>query len=284
MNSIVEIKNLSKSYGQLKALDNVSLDITPGKIVGLIGSNGSGKSTMLRALTGLIEYDGFISILGNEPKKTRSNLMKDVGVIHDIPVIPPWMKVKQAMEFQSNMHPQFDLEKFKKQLSKTNIELNQKVNTLSKGMKTQLHLAMVLSTESKFLVLDEPTHGLDILFRKQFYNSILEDYFNEERSVFISTHQVEEIKHILSDVVFIRKGKIILSDSIENLHKKYLSIVINEELENKIRKFNPIFEQKVLGRINFILKNVDKSEIEKYGEINTPSISDIFVAIMGDGA
>ena len=281
MNPIVEIKNLSKSYGQLKALDNVNLGINSGRIVGLIGPNGSGKSTMIRALTGLIEYKGSISILGTEPKKSRSDLMKDVGVIHDIPVIPPWMKVKQAMEFQSEIHPQFDLEKFKKQLSKTSIKLNQKVSTLSKGMKTQLHLAMVLSTESKFLVLDEPTHGLDILFRKQFYNSILEDYFNEERSVFISTHQVEEIEHILSDIIFIRKGKIILSESIENLHKKYFSIIVNEEFANEIRKLKPLSEQKVIGRINFLLKDINRNEIEKYGVINTPTISDIFVAMGG---
>jgi len=282
LNPIVEIKNLSKSYGQLKALDNVNLDINPGRIVGLIGPNGSGKSTMLRALTGLIEYKGSISILGNEPKINRNELMKKVGVIHDIPVIPPWMKVKQAMEFQSDIHPNFNREKCENQLSKTTIKFNQKINTLSKGMKTQLHLAMVLSTDSNFLVLDEPTHGLDILFRKQFYNSILEDYFNDERSVFISTHQVEEIEHILSDVVFIRKGKIILSDTIENLHQKYFSISANEENAIEIRKFNPISEQKILGSINFLLKDTKKSEIEKFGKINTPTISDIFVAIMGE--
>lgn len=282
MNPTIEIKDLSKSYGQLKALKNVNVQINPGRIVGLIGPNGSGKSTMLRALTGLIDYEGSISVLGKEPKESRSNLMEDVGVIHDVPVIPPWMTVKEAMTFQSEIHPQFNIEKFEQQLSKTNIRKKQKVNTLSKGMKTQLHLAMVLATDSKLLILDEPTHGLDILFRKQFYNSILEDYYNEIRSVFISTHQVEEIEHILSDVIFLKQGQIILEDSIENLHQKYFSISVQEEYSEEIRKFNPISEQKVLGRINFLMKDIDKSQIEQFGQIHTPTISDIFVAIMGE--
>jgi len=282
VNPIVEIQNLNKLFGQLKALNQINLTINPGKIVGLIGPNGSGKTTMLRALTGLIEYEGNISIFGRETKLSRAELMKSIGIIHDVPVIPPWMKVRQALEFQHQINTKFDIEKCNEQLSKTNIRLNQKVGTLSKGMKTQLHLALVLSTDTQFLVLDEPTHGLDILFRKQFYNSILEDYFNETRSVFISTHQVEEIEHILSDVIFIRKGEIILSDSIENLHQKYSSISVNEKNANDIRKLNPLSEQKILGSIYFLLKNIEQSKIDKYGQISKPSISDIFVAIMGE--
>lgn len=281
MNPIVEIQNLNKSFGKLKALNQINLTINPGKIVGLIGPNGSGKTTMLRALTGLIEYEGNISILGHEPKLFRAELMKNVGVIHDIPVIPQWMKVWQALEFQRQFNTNFNIEKCNEQLSKTNIKNNQKVGTLSKGMKTQLHLAMVLSTDTQFLVLDEPTHGLDILFRKQFYNSILEEYFNETRSIFISTHQIEEIEHILSDVIFIRKGEIILLDSLENLNQKYSSISVNEKNANDIRKLNPLSEQKILGSINFLLKDIEKSKIDKYGQISKPSISDIFVAIMG---
>jgi len=281
VNPIVEIQNLNKSFGKLKALNQINLTINPGKIVGLIGPNGSGKTTMLRALTGLIEYEGNISILGHEPKLFRAELMKNVGVIHDIPVIPQWMKVWQALEFQRQFNTNFNIEKCNEQLSKTNIKNNQKVGTLSKGMKTQLHLAMVLSTDTQFLVLDEPTHGLDILFRKQFYNSILEEYFNETRSIFISTHQIEEIEHILSDVIFIRKGEIILLDSLENLNQKYSSISVNEKNANDIRKLNPLSEQKILGSINFLLKDIEKSKIDKYGQISKPSISDIFVAIMG---
>jgi len=282
VNPIVEIQNLNKSFGKLKALNQINLTINPGKIVGLIGPNGSGKTTMLRALTGLIEYEGNISILGQEPKLFRAELMKNVGVIHDIPVIPQWMKVWQALEFQRQFNTNFNIEKCNEQLSKTNIKNNQKVGTLSKGMKTQLHLAMVLSTDTQFLVLDEPTHGLDILFRKQFYNSILEEYFNETRSIFISTHQIEEIEHILSDVIFIRKGEIILLDSLENLNQKYSSISVNEKNANDIRKLNPLSEQKILGSINFLLKDIEKSKIDKYGQISKPSISDIFVAIMGE--
>lgn len=282
MNPIVEIQNLNKSFGKLKALNQINLTINPGKIVGLIGPNGSGKTTMLRALTGLIEYEGNISILGQEPKLFRAELMKNVGVIHDIPVIPQWMKVWQTLEFQRQFNTKFNIEKCNEQLSKTNIKNNQKVGTLSKGMKTQLHLAMVLSTDTQFLVLDEPTHGLDILFRKQFYNSILEEYFNETRSIFISTHQIEEIEHILSDVIFIRKGEIILLDSLENLNQKYSSISVNEKNANDIRKLNPLSEQKILGSINFLLKDIEKSKIDKYGQISKPSISDIFVAIMGE--
>ncbi|MBC8214521.1 MAG: ABC transporter ATP-binding protein [Candidatus Marinimicrobia bacterium] len=281
MESLISIKNVNKHYGTTQALSDVNIEIPSGKIVGLVGPNGAGKTTLLRAMTGLIQCEGSISILNNDPYKNRPELMLNTGVIHDISVLPPWMSVSQVIRFQQDVHPQFDIKKCDKLLEKTVIKKTQKVKQLSKGMKTQLHLALVLATDSRLLILDEPTHGLDILFRKQLYASVLEDYFEHNKSIVISTHQVEEVEHILSDVIFIKDGKVLMKESMENLEKRFMQISVPEEYAEEMRKFNPLLEQSFFGKKLFLLEKVNRANIEQYGEIKTPSIADIFVAMMG---
>ncbi|MFQ6677370.1 MAG: ABC transporter ATP-binding protein [Fidelibacterota bacterium] len=281
MNHLVELKNVNKRFGSTKALDDISLKIPGGRIVGLVGPNGAGKTTMLRALTGLISYDGEISILGVEPKKDRPKLMEKTGVIHDIPVLPPWMTVNQVLKFQENIHPGFHLSQCEKMLESTEITFNKKIKHLSKGMKTQLHLAIVLSSDTQLLILDEPTHGLDILFRKRLYSSVLEDYFDETKSVLISTHQVEEVEHILTDVIFINHGKIILYESMERLSEKYVLLTVADAEAEKVRKMNPLTENYLLGKRTFLLDTPDRKIIEELGKVSPPTVVDIFMAIMG---
>ncbi len=281
MNSLVQLKNVSKRFGTTKALNSISLDIPKGRIVGLVGPNGAGKTTMLRALTGLIDYEGEISILGVEPKNDRPKLMEKTGVIHDIAVLPPWMTVKQILSFQKEIHPYFHRDRCEIMLESTEITLDKKVKYLSKGMKTQLHLSLVLSTDTNLLILDEPTHGLDILFRKRLYSSVLEDYFDESKSVLISTHQVEEVEHILTDVIFINHGEIILYESLEHLNEKYALLTVAESDAEKVREMNPLTENSLLGTRIFMLEKPDMEKIEALGKVSAPSVVDIFMAIMG---
>lgn len=281
MNSLVQLNNVNKQYGSTRALDGVTLEIPAGRIVGLVGPNGAGKTTMLRALTGLIDYEGDISILGVEPKNDRPQLMNKTGVIHDIPVLPPWMTVAQVLQFQGEIHTGFHRDQCKAMLKTTEITFDKKIKHLSKGMKTQLHLAVVLSTDTQLLILDEPTHGLDILFRKRLYTAVLEDYFDETKSVLISTHQVEEVEHILTDVIFINHGKVVTYESMETLNEKYVLLTVNKEEAEKAQEFNPLTENSMLGKKIFLLKNPDRGKIEKLGEISTPSVSDIFMGLMG---
>ena len=285
MSALIELKNISKSYGDLKALDNVSLEIAPGRIVGLVGPNGAGKTTLLRALTGELDYNGEAKVLGYEPRSQRAELMLETGVIHDISVLPSWMKVKELLDFMHGIHPGFDRNKAESFLKTTTIPMVKKIKSLSKGMKTQLHLAITLATESKLLILDEPTHGLDILFRKQLYSSVLEDYFDEEKSLLISTHQIEEVEHILSDVIFINKGKILLYASIEELGERFTQLTIPSDQADELRAdLKPMSEYGILGRRVFLLENADTKALVKMGDIQTPSVADIFVALMGGEA
>jgi len=281
---LINIQHLSKSYGSTKALDDVNLTIPAGRIVGLVGPNGSGKTTMLRAMTGLISYEGNISILGVEPKDNRAELMRSTGVIHDISVLPPWMTIRQALTFQSGIHSGFNRERCIKLLQKTSIQLDSKVKQLSKGMKTQLHLAMVLATDTRLLILDEPTHGLDILFRKELYSNVLEDYFDSEKSIVISTHQVEEVEHILSDVIFIKSGQIFMYESMENLRQRFCQVSVPEEAVERIRSFKPLLETAIFGKTVFLLEDADRGELAKLGDVRTPSVVDIFIAVMGGAA
>ncbi len=284
MDALIHMENVRKRYGSTVALDGVSLDIPPGKIVGLVGPNGAGKTTLLRALTGLISYQGSIEVLGMEPNAKRAALMKRTGVIHDVSVLPPWMRVFQLLEFQESMHPRFSRSRCEKLLTETDIKSRRKIKHLSKGMKTQLHLSLMLATDTDILILDEPTHGLDILFRKRFYNSVLDDYFDQEKSIIVSTHQIEEVEHILSDVIFIRHGKTLLYDSIENLNKRYLQIVVPERNTEILRQYNPLAESTRIGRREFLLEGVNPAEVNEYGEVSKPSLADIFVALMGGEA
>ena len=281
MNNLVALKNLNKSYGQTKALSDINLNIEAGKIVGLIGPNGSGKTTLLRAITGLIEYDGSIQVMGVEPKTSRANLMENTSVIHDISVLPPWMKIRDVVRFQSGIQPAFNPEKCNKHIEKTSIKLDSKVKHLSKGMKTQLHLALVLATDTQLLILDEPTHGLDILFRKELYSNVLEEYFDQTKSVILSTHQVEEVEHILTDVIFIKEGSVILYEKAETLKNEYYQMITSEKHAEKARQLNPLTEQIFFGKHVFLIKGGDKELLKNYGEISNPSIADIFVAVMG---
>ncbi len=281
MNNLVQLNNVNKQYGNTKALDGVTLNIPEGRIVGLVGPNGAGKTTLLRSLTGLIEYDGKISILGTEPKSDRPQLMNKTGVIHDIAILPPWMTVKQVLSFQGMVHPGFHRDQCEEMIKTTDITFNKKVKHLSKGMKTQLHLAIVLSTDTQLLILDEPTHGLDIIFRKRLYSSVLEDYFDDTKSVLISTHQVEEVEHILTDVIFIDHGKIILYESMEKLLEKFVLLTVNKDHEETVLKMNPLTKNRLLGKTVFLLENPNQTEIEKLGEVSTPSVSDIFMGLIG---
>lgn len=281
MSDLIQLKNVGKRYKSIKALDEVSLSIPEGRIVGLIGPNGAGKTTLLQAMTGLIDYTGDISILGIEPKLNRAALMEKAGVIHDIAILPPWMTVKQVLSFQRDINPGFHHDKCLKILESTEITMNKKVKHLSKGMKTQLNLSLVLSTDTKLLILDEPTHGLDILFRKRLYSSILEDFFDESKSILISTHQVEEVEHILTDVIFINKGRVILYESMEDLLNRYTLLTIPKSKVEEVRKLNPLAESSLLGQKVFLLENIDRKEIEGIGKISAPTIADIFVASVG---
>jgi len=282
---LIELKNITKTYGELHALDAVSLNIPAGRIVGLVGPNGAGKTTLLRALTGALDYQGEAKVLGLEPRDKRAELMLQTGVIHDIAVLPSWMKVKDLLSFMEGIHPGFKRSKAAAFLKTTTIPIDKKIKTLSKGMKTQLHLAVTLACDTKLLILDEPTHGLDILFRKQLYTSVLEDYFDEEKTLLISTHQIEEVEHILSDVIFINQGKVLLYASIEDLAQRFTQLTIPADQADDLReKLNPISEYNLLGRKVFLLENTDAKTLVNLGDLQTPSVADIFVALMGGEA
>jgi len=285
MQSLIEMNNVTKTYGDLRALDGVSFQIPPGRIVGLVGPNGAGKTTLLRALTGELDYQGDVKVLGKEPRSQRAELMLETGVIHDVAVLPSWMKVGELLNFMEGIHPGFVRERAESFLSRTTIPMGQKIKSLSKGMKTQLHLAITLATNTKLMLLDEPTHGLDILFRKQLYSSVLEDYFDEEKSLLISTHQIEEVEHILSDVIFINKGKVLLYASIEELSQRYAQLTVTADKADDLRaELAPITEYGILGRRVFLLEGKTPDQLKKHGDIQTPSVADIFVALMGGEA
>lgn len=285
MKSLIATRNLTKRYGDIQAVAGVNLEIPAGRIVGLVGPNGAGKTTLLRALTGQIEYDGEIQILDREPYSQRPALMMETGVIHDVAVLPEWMRVTQLLDFMTSIHPGFDEKCALSYLERTTIPLNQKIRNLSKGMKTQLHLSLVLATNSRLLILDEPSHGLDILFRKQLYSSVLEDYFDEEKSILISTHQIEEVEHILSDVIFIKEGQIKLYASMEELDQRFTQITIPRDREEDfLKEFKVLTGYGLLGRKVFLVEAGDRDELAKWGDVQAPSVADIFVAIMGDPA
>jgi ABC-2 type transport system ATP-binding protein len=284
MEALIRIQDVNKRYGSTQALRDVTLDIPPGRIVGLVGPNGAGKTTLLRAVTGGIDYQGLISVLGLEPRKQRDKLMAFTGVIHDVAVLPPWMKVREVLDYMEGVHPHFDRQRCEGFLSTTAIELRKKVKHLSKGMKTQLNLSLLLSTETRILILDEPTHGLDILFRKRLYTSVLEDYFDGEKSILISTHQVEEVEHILSDVVFIRDGEILLYSSMDEFRERFVQVVIAADKAEEARKFGPLNEYTLFGRKILLFSDVDRDALKSLGEVQVPSVADVFVALMGGEA
>jgi ABC-2 type transport system ATP-binding protein len=279
----IEARGLRKAYGTTVALDGVDLTVGEGRILGLIGPNGAGKTTALNALLGLTPCDGELKVLGRDPWKQRDQLMRDVCFIADVAVLPRWIKVSQAVDYVGGVHPGFDRAKAEGFLAKTSIPREKKVGKLSKGMVAQLHLALVMAIDAKLLVLDEPTLGLDILFRKQFYDSLLNDYFDGKRTILITTHQVEEIQHVLTDVTFINRGRIALNTSMEDLEGRYAEVMVMPEQAPAARALGPLHERQVFGRSILLYADADRRLLSELGEVRTPSIADVFVALIGGG-
>ncbi len=283
MNYVIEAQGLTKRYNSTIAVDNIDLQIPAGRIVGLIGPNGAGKTSALKAILGLANYEGDLNVLGKSPSKDRAALMEEVCFIADVAVLPRWIRVWQLIELTEHIHPKFSREKCLRYLGSTKVTLDHKVKQLSKGMVAQLHLAIVMSIDVKLLVLDEPTLGLDILFRKQFYTNLLNDYFDEERTILITTHQVEEIEHILSDLIFIKDGRIALNSSMDEVQQEYIELMVPPDHAAQAREFKPINERELFGRHIFLFKNANREEIKALGDIRTPGVADLFVAIMNGG-
>ncbi|MCZ6912947.1 MAG: ABC transporter ATP-binding protein [Proteobacteria bacterium] len=278
MSSLVSARNVSKSFGAVHAVDHVSFEIEKGRITGLIGPNGAGKTTLLKALLGLTDCDGELSVLGLDPFKQRKQLMQNICFIADVAVLPRWICVYQLLDFVAATHPNFSRERAEKLLTKTKIMKKSKIRQLSKGMVTQLHLAIIMAVDAKLLVLDEPTLGLDILFRKEFYNNLLSDYFDEERTILITTHQVEEIENLLTDIMFINDGKILLDTSMDRLREKYVQLLTSGESAVKAKGLAPMFESEMFGKSVMLFEGVGREHLEGLGELSTPSVADLFVA------
>jgi len=278
----IEARGLRKAFGTTIALDGVNLRVEEGRILGLIGPNGAGKTTALNAILGLTAYQGELNVLGRDPWSQRDQLMRDVCFIADVAVLPRWMRVSQALDYVAGVHPRFDRAKAESFLAKTTIGRTSKIRTLSKGMVTQLHLALVMAIDAKLLVLDEPTLGLDILFRKQFYDSLLNDYFDRSRTILVTTHQVEEIQNVLTDVMFINRGRIVFDSSMDQLESRYSEVLVHPEQLAAARALKPIYERQGLGRSILLFDQVDRQQLGAFGEAHTPSIADLFVAIMSN--
>jgi ABC-2 type transport system ATP-binding protein len=280
----IEARGLRKAYGTTIALDGIDLRVEEGRILGLIGPNGAGKTTALDAILGLISYEGELKVLGRNPWTERQLLMRDVCFIADVAVMPRWMKVWQALDYVAGVHPRFDRAKAEAFLDRTTIKRSSKVRHLSKGMVAQLHLALVMAIDARLLVLDEPTLGLDILFRKQFYESLLNDYFDRTRTIVVTTHQVDEIQDVLTDLVFIDRGRIALQCSMEEFEGRYLEVLVNPEQLSAARALRPMHERPVFGRSVLLFDGVERAQLTALGDVRRPSIADLFVAMLGDKA
>ncbi|NCT68055.1 MAG: ABC transporter ATP-binding protein [Rhodanobacteraceae bacterium] len=280
MSAIVRARNLSKTYGTTKALDGVSFDIESGRIVGLIGPNGAGKTTALKAILGLTAFDGELSVLGLDPRTQRAALMEQVCFIADVAVLPRWLRVREAVEFVAGVHPRFSREKCEAFLAHTKIAPGMRVRELSKGMIVQLHLALVMAIDARLLVLDEPTLGLDILYRKSFYESLLSDYFDENKTIIVTTHQVEEVEHILTDLMFIQNGHLVLAATMDEVGERYAEVMVNPDRAEAARALNPLNERQIFGKSIFLYDGVDRARLAQLGELHKPSVADLFVATM----
>jgi len=287
--TVIEARGLRKVFGATVALDSVNLRVEEGRILGLIGPNGAGKSTALNAILGLTQYQGELRVLGRDPWSERDQLMCDVCFIADVAVLPRWMRVSQALDYVAGVHPRFDRAKAEGFLAKTDIKRASKIRELSKGMVTQLHLALVMAIDARLLVLDEPTLGLDLLYRKQFYDSLLNDYFDRSRTIVVTTHQVEDVQHVLTDLMFINRGRIVLNCSMEEFESRYLEVTVHPERVTAARVLKPIHERQALGRSILLFdavadQKLDRQQLAVLGDVRTPSIADLFVAVMGDHA
>jgi ABC-2 type transport system ATP-binding protein len=280
----IEAHGLRKAFGKTIALDGIDLRVEEGRILGLIGPNGAGKTTALNAFLGLTPYQGELRVLGRDPWGERDQLMRDVCFIADVAVLPRWLRVSQALDYVAGVHPRFDRTKAEGFLAKTSIQRASKVRELSKGMVVQLHLALVMAIDARLLVLDEPTLGLDILYRKQFYDSLLHDYFDRSRTIVVTTHQVEEIQQVLTDVMFINRGRIVFNCSMDEFESRYLELMVHPEQLAAARALKPIQERQVFGRSILLFDRVDRQQLAPLGEVRTPSIADLFVAVLGSQA
>jgi ABC-2 type transport system ATP-binding protein len=280
----IEARGLRKAFGTTIALDGVDLHVEEGRILGLIGPNGAGKTTALNAVLGLTSFQGELRVLGLDPWSERDRLVRDVCFIADVAVLPRWLRVSQALDYVAGVHPRFDRAKAEGFLAKTTIKRTSKIRELSKGMVAQLHLALVMAIDAKLLVLDEPTLGLDILYRKQFYDSLLNDYFDRSRTIVVTTHQVEEIQEVLTDLMFINRGRIVLSCSMEEFELRYAEAMVKPEHVAAARALQPIHERQVFGRSILLFDRVDRQQLAALGEVRTPSIADLFVAVMGNNS
>ena len=280
MPELLRLERVSRHFSGLQALRDVTLSVDRGEVLGLIGPNGAGKTTALKAILGLATFEGKLSVLGFDPYRERDKLMEQVCFIADVAVLPRWIKVWQVIDVVEGLHPSFNREKCMASLGQTKISQNQKVKQLSKGMVAQLHLALVMAIDVKLLVLDEPTLGLDILYRKQFYTNLLNDYFDEERTIVITTHQVEEVEHILTDLLFIQDGKIVLDSTMEDVRNKYAELMTTPDNVEAARQLGPKAEHVVFGKHIFLYENVSRDHLHALGEVRTPSVADLFVATM----
>ncbi len=282
MNTEVVIKatNISKKYDESYALDGIDIEVGKGQIMGLIGPNGAGKSTFLQSVLGLLKTEGNLEVLGLDPRKDRHKLLKDVCSITDVAVLPKWMTVDQLLSYMDGVHPSFDINKCKSILSRTNIKLPSKIKVLSRGMVVQLHLSLVMAINAKILILDEPTLGLDLVYRKDFYSQLIEDYYEGNKTILISTHQVEEIEGVLSDAVFMNQGRIVMKDSIESINKKYLELRPDQQSLEDAKDLEPLHQRTELGREVMLFENIGKEKLEFFGEVRPPVIADLFMAIM----
>jgi len=276
----IEAHGLRKVFGTTVALDGINLRVEEGRILGIIGPNGAGKTTALNAILGLTSYEGQLTVLGRDPWNARDQLMRDVSFIADVAVLPRWIRVTQLLDYVAGVHPKFDRAKAEGFLAKTTIKRTSKVRQLSKGMVAQLHLAVVMAIDAKLLVLDEPTLGLDILYRKQFYDSLLNDYFDKTRTIVVTTHQVEEVQDVLTDLMFIDRGRIVLECSMEEFESRYLEVMVNPEHVAAARALKPIHERSVFGRSVMLFDGANREQVAALGEVRRPSIADLFVAVM----
>ena len=278
MTSLVSAQGVSKRYGDIHAVDNVSFEIEKGKIMGLIGPNGAGKTTLLKALLGLTDCEGQLSVLGLDPFRQRKELMQNICFIADVAVLPRWIRVSQLLDFIEQTHPNFSRDRAEELLARTKIRRTSKVRELSKGMVTQLHLSIITAIDAKLLILDEPTLGLDIIFRKEFYGNLLNDYFDGERTILITTHQVEEIENLLTDIMFINDGQILLNASMEALPDSYVELVTSGDNADSARNLGPIYERDLFGKKVMTFEEVAREKLAGFGEMHTPSVADLFVA------
>lgn len=280
MSAMITISGLCKSYSSKTVLNDINLSLGAGQILGLVGPNGAGKTTCLQALLGLTQYSGKIDVLGYDPSKNREKMLEDVAYIADVAVLPKWIKVEQVLTYVQGVHPNFNRQKADRFLAKTNIPSKAKVQTLSKGMVTQLHLAIILAIDAKILVLDEPTLGLDILTRRQFYRHLLEDFYDEKKCIIVTTHQIEEIEHILTDAAFIRDGEIVLAESVDHIRDRFKLVTVASEQLEQAKTYNPLYTSSMMGLTSMLFDSVDPAVLAALGKVSSPALADIFVGVM----